>query len=322
MSTLPEELLLSLNDRIPCRELQIRQLATLLFISSPSTIVVHGVEATGKSLIIQAVLEAVEIPSAVIRSRECITTRHLLERTLSSVQDALRKHGVEEVDTGDGRCESISAFLVQLQQLLDGKGRFILVFDGIDRQREAAPTLLPAIARLGELVRLLVFISKHQANKHPDPKSQHNPHNNHPLSSPPPPLPHPPHPLPTLHPRRDPLHPLPHPPLNLPLPILLHRRNRLPNQRLRLSLALDPLHSRSMGLPRPKLRPRPPQLPPRLHAPLATLHPTDPGQPLRRSRTLKTNGSEPQPLPERGSAHRKHCAHLHKLRRYHETRQM
>jgi origin recognition complex subunit 5 len=29
----------------------------------------------------------------------------------------------------------------------------VLVFDGIDQQREAPPTLLPALARLGEFVR-------------------------------------------------------------------------------------------------------------------------------------------------------------------------
>ena len=52
----------------------------------------------------------------------------------------------------EGRCESISAFVVQLQRLLEENGKFVLVFDGIDQQREAAPTLLPAIARLGKIV--------------------------------------------------------------------------------------------------------------------------------------------------------------------------
>jgi len=54
----------------------------------------------------------------------------------------------------DGRCESISVLAVQLQQLLHRQKKFILVFDGIDRQREAPPTLLPAIVRLGEIVKL------------------------------------------------------------------------------------------------------------------------------------------------------------------------
>ena len=59
----------------------------------------------------------------------------------------------------EGRCDSISAFVVQLQRLLEGKGNFILVFDGIDHQREAAPTLLPALARLGEIVSSAIQIT-------------------------------------------------------------------------------------------------------------------------------------------------------------------
>lgn len=121
---------------------------------SPSTIILHGVEATGKSLTLKAILDAIDTPSATIRSQECISTRHLLERTIAVVKEALAAHGQLEEATGlDGRCESISAFHVELQNLLAGKEKFILVFDGIDRQREAAPTLLPAIARLGERVR-------------------------------------------------------------------------------------------------------------------------------------------------------------------------
>ncbi|KAL8773838.1 MAG: hypothetical protein Q9209_001268, partial [Squamulea sp. 1 TL-2023] len=84
----------------------------------------------------------------------CITTRHLLERTLSEVQDALR----ETAPLVDGRCESISAFVVQLQRVLEGQKRFILVLDNIDRQREAAPTLVPALARLNELIPNLTTV--------------------------------------------------------------------------------------------------------------------------------------------------------------------
>ena len=121
---------------------------------SPSTIIVHGVEATGKSLTVKAILDAIDTPSAILRSQECITTRHLLQRTTGEVKEALAAHGqLKETASLDGRCESISAFLVELQTLLAAKEKFILVFDGIDRQRETAPTLLPAIARLGETVR-------------------------------------------------------------------------------------------------------------------------------------------------------------------------
>jgi origin recognition complex subunit 5 len=59
------------------------------------------------------------------------------------------------------RCENLSQLVVELSRLLanwktseeDGKRRFVLVFDGIDRQRDAPLTLVPALARLGEVVR-------------------------------------------------------------------------------------------------------------------------------------------------------------------------
>lgn len=108
---------------------------------------------------ISAVLDTIDTPSAILQSQECITTRHLLERTIAAVKETLGADGqLEKANDLDGRCESISAFTVELQHLLRGSGKFVLVFDGIDRQREAAPTLLPAITRLGEILRNLTVI--------------------------------------------------------------------------------------------------------------------------------------------------------------------
>ncbi|KAL8991076.1 MAG: hypothetical protein Q9169_007952, partial [Polycauliona sp. 2 TL-2023] len=146
---LPDELLSSLNSTIKCRELQHQQTASLLTsdLFSIPNLVLHGTEAVGKSLSINALLSAIDTPSAIIPSKECITTRHLLERTLTEIEKA----SGDTAPSIDGRCESISAFVVQLQRLLEHRQKFVLVFDNIDRQREAAPTLLPALARLGEL---------------------------------------------------------------------------------------------------------------------------------------------------------------------------
>ncbi|CAF9933512.1 MAG: hypothetical protein HETSPECPRED_008678 [Heterodermia speciosa] len=158
---LPEELVLALKDIIPGREPQIRQLTSLLSpVSGPSTLVVHGTEATGKSTTTKAVLKFLENPFAIIRSQECVTTRHLLERTIAAVNKAGidEKAGDGALYAANGRCESISAFIVLLQKTLPSVGKFTLVFDGIDRQRDASPTLLPAIARLGELITNLSVI--------------------------------------------------------------------------------------------------------------------------------------------------------------------
>ncbi len=88
-----------------------------------------------------------------MKSQECITARHLFERTIAACARAVRdtQDGTNNVD-GLGRCENISALVTQLQLLLKRGHKFVLVLDGIDRQRETSPTLLPALARLGEIV--------------------------------------------------------------------------------------------------------------------------------------------------------------------------
>lgn len=56
------------------------------------------------------------------------------------------------VDTAT-RCETLAQLAVLMGEVLGGyKGRFVLVLDGIDRQRDGPPTLLPALARLSEMV--------------------------------------------------------------------------------------------------------------------------------------------------------------------------
>ncbi|OJJ47949.1 hypothetical protein ASPZODRAFT_63654 [Penicilliopsis zonata CBS 506.65] len=160
---LPAELARSLGQKWPCRELQSRQLASLLDkgISSPASIVVHGIAATCKSTIVRAVLSTLEVPHAVVRSAECITGRHLLTKILSETLDALGQKDEWE-RFGKGRCENISSLVVLLAESLasitGGGGKFVLVLDGIDTQREAPPTLLAALARLGEVIPSLSVV--------------------------------------------------------------------------------------------------------------------------------------------------------------------
>ncbi|KAF2269042.1 hypothetical protein CC78DRAFT_558143 [Lojkania enalia] len=158
---LPDEILDQLSREFPCRELQIQQLSALYSLSLPSAplLVAHGLTATGKTSIIRSYLALSGIPYAIINSRECITGRHLLERTVSSCLDALDEDEGGPIDRRPyARTENINALLVHLQRMLEGSGKFVLVFDGIDKQREIPPTLLPALARFGELIPNLSII--------------------------------------------------------------------------------------------------------------------------------------------------------------------
>ncbi|KAK4890812.1 hypothetical protein LTR27_010513 [Elasticomyces elasticus] len=162
LQQLPDELLLTLTEQWPCREQQLRQLLALISherterpkLPSSQTIVLYGPHATGKTGIIKAYLERHTGNYAIVHCRECITGRHLLERTVAAIVETLWTilPGVNRDEIYNGRCENIAALVVHLQRLLKSHAKFVLVFDGIDKQREAPPTLLPALARLGEYV--------------------------------------------------------------------------------------------------------------------------------------------------------------------------
>ena len=93
---------------------------------------------------------------AMLNSIQCITARHLFERTLGKVADSL------EWETRPKRCESVAQLTVELLKMLKYASRpdnlrFVLVFDSIDQQRDASPLLLPALARLSEVVSAAHF---------------------------------------------------------------------------------------------------------------------------------------------------------------------
>ena len=74
---------------------------------------------------------------------------------MASCLDALDVHYDEQIDRSPyTRTENLSSLAVALGRILDGRSKFVLVLDGIDNQREAPPTLLPALARFGETVCL------------------------------------------------------------------------------------------------------------------------------------------------------------------------
>ncbi|KAK0626172.1 origin recognition complex subunit 5 C-terminus-domain-containing protein [Immersiella caudata] len=167
---LPDELLFSaLSRTFPCRDAQIRALAALLHPTAApcQNLVIYGTEATGKSAITSALLaklgsdevsdDGAGLKYAIVNSIECITSRHLFESAVAKVAAAL------QWDRPPSKCESLAQLTVELSRMLkytsrpDGF-RFVLVFDGIDRQREAPPTLLPALARLSEIVSCLTSV--------------------------------------------------------------------------------------------------------------------------------------------------------------------
>ncbi|OAR03164.1 hypothetical protein LLEC1_02238, partial [Akanthomyces lecanii] len=173
---LPDESILSPTlQQFPCREHQIRSLASLIHPAAIPcrNLVIHGAEATGKSSVTAALLERLCEPNpdkadaqplrlshARIDAAQCITVRHLYERIVSAVAAA-----VQAQDLAPKRCETMAQLAVALGEMLqetgrrdDQRRRFALVLDSIDRQRDAPATLLPALARLSEMIPCLTCV--------------------------------------------------------------------------------------------------------------------------------------------------------------------
>lgn len=167
---LPDEIIAQLTSEFACRDQQIQHLAALYTVwsflcqqsarltsqthlPSPPFANIHGLTATGKSSILRAYFHLTQIPHAIINVRECITTRHLLERIVAASLDALEESYDETIDRRPyARTENLSALCVNLQKMLEGRGKFVLVLDAIDKLRESGGTLIAALGRLGEMV--------------------------------------------------------------------------------------------------------------------------------------------------------------------------
>jgi origin recognition complex subunit 5 len=120
---------------------------------SPSFLNIHGLTATGKSSILRSFVHFLGIAHTIINVRECITTRHLLERMVASSLDALDEHYDEKIDRRPyARTENLSALCVNLFKLLDSREKFVLVLDAVDKLREGGGTLIAALGRLSESV--------------------------------------------------------------------------------------------------------------------------------------------------------------------------
>ncbi|CUS09996.1 unnamed protein product [Tuber aestivum] len=153
---LPEELLTALNERFPCRAPQIRRLAALVGTDetpSPPALVLHGLEATGKTTILRAFLDRTEASYTWVACHECVTVRQLVERISAGV--------TESVGGGDdaGRAGDVCALGVRLSVALSGAERkHFLVLDRVDRTREGSSVLFAALGRLGEMIPSLTVI--------------------------------------------------------------------------------------------------------------------------------------------------------------------
>ncbi|KAJ4310766.1 hypothetical protein N0V94_008289, partial [Neodidymelliopsis sp. IMI 364377] len=158
---LPDEIIAQLTDEFACRDQQIQHLTALYtaHLPSPPCVNIHGLTATGKSSILRTYFHLARLSHTIVNVRECITARHLLERIVAASLDALEEADDEKLDRRPyARTENLSALCVNLQKMLEGRGKFVLVLDAIDKLREGGGTLIAAFGRLGEAIPNLALI--------------------------------------------------------------------------------------------------------------------------------------------------------------------
>ena len=113
--------------------------------------VAYGLENTSKVEVISAVLKEREIQHAIVKSKECLSQRHLLSKIFAACASALEEQ--TRIDQYD-KVDSINVLLGNLRKIFDrhNDAKFVVVIEGIDKLKQAGPTLLPALARLGNQV--------------------------------------------------------------------------------------------------------------------------------------------------------------------------
>ncbi|PON21167.1 hypothetical protein TGAM01_v210016 [Trichoderma gamsii] len=180
----PDEAVLApLLRQFPGRDHQIRSLASLLHTDAAPcrNLVLHGSEATGKSSVTAQLLarlaqhdstgdsaasnRAPALVYATVDVARCISARHFFEGIIVAVTSALNAwDGTEDSDNLPQRCETLAQLAASLSSIFDqprikdNLKHFVLVLDGMDKQRDAPPTLMPALARLCETISFLTCV--------------------------------------------------------------------------------------------------------------------------------------------------------------------
>ena len=119
---------------------------------SPRALVAFGSEDIWIVETIKYVLKKQHIEHVTIDCRECLSQRHLLTKIFARCVRAL---GKEDQEDRYDRLDSINAIGSNLRRLLQHrKEKLVVILVAADQQRGATPTLLPALARLGDLVSM------------------------------------------------------------------------------------------------------------------------------------------------------------------------
>ncbi|XP_011862114.1 PREDICTED: origin recognition complex subunit 5 [Vollenhovia emeryi] len=139
------------KSNIVCREKVLARLYSLIGEADepmPESLFVYGHMATGKSLIVQSLLDHLKYNVSYVNCIEHLGNKHVYKYILDDLAATAEELG------GDvrSRCDNIMDFILALKKISDNDERpIVLVFDKCHKIRHFDATFLPAILRLREL---------------------------------------------------------------------------------------------------------------------------------------------------------------------------
>ncbi|KAL3853199.1 hypothetical protein ACJMK2_016760 [Sinanodonta woodiana] len=143
-------------EEIPCRQKQISTLVSLFgkrAHCTPGAIFLYGHASTGKSLVVNTLMDKLKLPFVILNCVECYSQRFLYEHILNS----LHQTDLFAVNESVSRikCENMNDFIRLFKQVLSQKGldkeTVYIIMDKAERMRDMESNILPAFLRLQEL---------------------------------------------------------------------------------------------------------------------------------------------------------------------------
>ncbi|XP_019696647.1 origin recognition complex subunit 5 [Harpegnathos saltator] len=160
-----EKYLEKISNSIICRDNIIMQLYSLINAENeplPQSIFIYGHMATGKSLIIQSLLDHLKYNISYINCMEHFGNRHIYNYILDDLAVATEKSNTDILSKHN--CDNMVDFIYTLKKISHINERpIVLVFDKFHKIRDFDVTFIPAILRLRELSGInlcTIFISE------------------------------------------------------------------------------------------------------------------------------------------------------------------
>uniref|UniRef100_A0A663LRE6 Origin recognition complex subunit 5 n=1 Tax=Athene cunicularia TaxID=194338 RepID=A0A663LRE6_ATHCN len=150
----PAATLLHLESLVPCRESQVSMLLSIFGerqqFSFPS-IFIYGHTSSGKTYVMQTLLNTLQLPHVFVNCVEYFTSRLLLEEILMQLQSCCS----EREQTSHVHCDTFNDFVRLFKQAVVSREledqTLYIVLDRAEQLREMEANILPAFLRLQEL---------------------------------------------------------------------------------------------------------------------------------------------------------------------------